>query len=538
MRTDLDNGHGDRVAGPGQLLREAADVDPGRDLATASWEAAERRRHRAVWGVAAGLAAAAAAVAMVLVLGPWADGPPLTPVPAGPTGEDTFGRQLTYDHAMVFHRAGADDAEYTGRVGDPELADLADTEWTLVGHLDEGTVLPPAAAVGASAETVLRFSGADGTRLSISVENCGGVSGQSPLTSEWAGRFEIGDLATEDIGCPKDVQVAEDFWMESLAAGSVLMKLQEDGDVLVLMPLVIAPDPPRFTVSTEDGDGSAAEAPGTTPLGGGLAIDAPEGWQVVYRGSLQEGQFTSCLVPEGGLTDPTVPCGGVEVTTGLTGATLPAATEFFDWDSGPQRCFGDPAWRDREPGENPVTSFEEAAGSSAEWGTFTAESRRWSGRCAGGQSFEPEAWQVNSGDGPVALLTSAQGVPSSEGSDGMGALVTRIQADDSGPELVTQDASVDATEQDPARLGLSAFDPAAGPVGDQSSSELETVMYTVSDRTQCLLHDTSREPGMGLSMTTCAEFIGWVADNLEEEPLVTVVTRGDQLLHVRTLYLP
>lgn len=518
----------------GILLQEASDVRSPRDYAVTAWEVAEEQHRRARWGVASGLAAVAAAAALVLafVVGPFAGEPPPPPVPAGPTDGGGSGN---YQVTLVFHQDGNEpDVGQDFRPAEP--ADLIDRRWVLGGALAGG--LGPAETVtGAAADTRLDFSGAGGTGISVRIEDCGGVAGQSALEGG-GGEFTIGEIASDDQGCPAHVQQSEDFWMSALSAGRFSAQVSGDGGTILLgLRTPREPGPPDDLPGE---DPTSERAAGVVPLGGGVAIPVPEGWQAVYRGSQTEAQFVTCLVPEGASTDPTVPCEGLEITTGLTEETRPGETEFFEPADGQVPCYADPGWAERAPGDNPATVRE--GGWEVTEGGFRGEWTYWIATCEDGQEFRPTAYWIDTDtEGGRVLVTSLIGAEDDEGLEELTDLVSQMSLDTENFDVQTLDAQVVSGADTLADLLLRVYGPDDPPVGTEGAEPSQTATYGLTDGTQCLLHDTSQEPGVDLRVTDCVQLMKWLYEETAagREPLVTIITDHQQdLAQIRTLYTP
>lgn len=278
----------------------------------------------------------------------------------------------------------------------------------------------------------------------------------------------------------------------------------------------------------DPGPAGAPEA--VDAVGPGVAVDLPEGWTVVHRGELEEGVHTSCAVPQGRGTDPTVQCDGIEFTVGLGEEPGPAGTEFFRAGvDQPIPCYADPAWRDQDPAANPAEVEPAGGGGVQGGGQPDADTARWSGRCADGQRFYPESWWW--ADGGV-LATSLTGDPAVEEL----ALTLDFYADTG--DLVTQDAVVGS--MDGAEVALDVFEPGDGPVGS-GATPTGSAAYRLTEQTQCHLHDLQGPSGLDLSIVDCAELLDWLAGEVsaDREPLVTVIAdEEDRLVQIRTLYTP
>ncbi|GAA1145267.1 hypothetical protein [Ornithinicoccus hortensis] len=521
----------------GTLLQEASDVRSPRDFASAAWEAAEERQRRVRWGLASGLAAVAAAAALVLAfaIGPFAGDAPSDPVPAGPTDGPAVGGTAA---TMVFYQdgTGAPDVEQDFRPA--EVDDVVDRSWVLGGAL-AGGLAPVETVVGASAETSLEFAGADGTGLTLRIEDCGGLAGQTALVGG-GGEFTIGEVFTNDIGCPAHVQQSEDFWMSGLAQGRVSLQVSADARTL----LVGLPARPDTDTPSPVEPPTAERAAGVVPLGGGVTIPVPEGWVAVYRGSPAEGLFVTCLVPDGASTDPTMPCEGLEVTTGLTEETRPAATDFFEPADGQVPCYADPDWPGQSPSENAVTVREGAreGGWQAGEGGFVGEWRYWIATCADGQEFWPTSYWIDTQtEGGRTLVTSLTLADSTEELDRLTDRMSELATETEIFDVQTLDAQVVSGADTHSELLLRVYGPDDPPVGTEGAQPSQLATYHLTDSTQCLLHDTSQEPGVGLEVTDCVQLMKWLYDETAagREALVTIITdHRQQLVQIRPLYTP
>lgn len=526
MSTERD-GNGERYAGPGRILREAADVESLRDFAEVSWqEAVQARGQSRRRGLVTVLAAAVAGVLAIAFLPGDEVGPDL---PAGPTDEVI--PDLSSTEIFRFAPQGDVSLGDAGPGAGLRAADLEGMSWAL--EEVTSTTDPLAEVIGSAAPTVLTFpSGQEGTMV-LEIGDCGQVVAETVTRRAPSGLHQVGAVQAEAEGCSGGVQQAVDYWSETLSGQWVGLSTEVEGSDDKLVFTAMAPQT-ELSGPTE----SEEQAPETTPLGGGLSLAVPDGWQAIYRGSQTEGQFTTCLVPDGGSTDPTQHCDGVTITTGLTEQTRPEPTEFFAGDSRGVPCYPDPNWPEQNPEESGVSiDLDSPETGTVQAGPFQAQWQRWEGECevdGATQRFRPQSWWIQVPGGTGALATSA-GVPEVY----LGSVLDGIDTAPEGIQPVTLDARVDGAGTD--LLQLSVYGPDDGPVGAEGSEPSQPETYTLSERTQCLLHDTAAEPGVGLHLAPCVDLTDWLAAEVQagRAPLVTVITDQEQrLLQVRTLYLP
>ncbi|MDQ3358440.1 MAG: hypothetical protein M3520_06205 [Actinomycetota bacterium] len=502
------------------------------DLAATAWQGGRRRRTRRRVGTGTGvtaLVAAAAATAFALGGGltpeAFDPGPAEEPAPTEvPTErpDPSTGSDLVPEGyvTLVFHRSGT---EGTGLLNEPPVVptpeDLAGTGWELAASTPSGAEWGVTTSID-EPQTSLSFGEAPARTFRLLIEGCGEAVGNWSVDP--GGALDVNSLGSGDRGCPALAQQAEDFWMEGLAGGGVL---QVAGDSLLFsVPL---PEDAAWAPWDEEPD-VAPEA--VDAVGPGVAVDLPEGWTVVHRGELEEGVHTSCAVPQGRGTDPTVQCDGIEFTVGLGEEPRPAGTEFFRAGvDQPIPCYADPAWRDQDPAANPAEVEPAGGGGVQVEGRPDADTESWSGRCADGQRFYPESWWW--ADGGV-LATSLTGDPAVE------ELASTLDFYADTGDLVTQDAVVGS--MDGGEVALDVFEPGDGPVGS-GATPTGSAAYRLTEQTQCHLHDLQGPSGLDLSIVDCAELLDWLAGEVsaDREPLVTVIADDqDRLVQIRTLYTP
>ena len=120
--------------------------------------------------------------------------------------------------------------------------EVAGTTWELRGSLYAGGSAADVIGSASGTELVLPPDGSGW--WGVTVEDCGGASVQGELVLDEAGRFPAGEVATDDLGCPAEVQAAEDFWMEALAAGGSMHLVGGDDYLLVSVPVSGTADDP------------------------------------------------------------------------------------------------------------------------------------------------------------------------------------------------------------------------------------------------------------------------------------------------------
>lgn len=200
--------------------------DEGIEAGTA-WEQGRRRRTRKRMG-----ASAVAGVLGLAVVGiVWQTGV------LGGSGTPDQGLAATIPEesiTFVFTEAGSgvDLAQVSAdAVRVPEVSELVGTSWQLQEPLWESG-LTVDDVIGSTATTELSVD--QRQTWGVGIEGCGGVWAQKPLSLGPDGTFaEDDEFATTDIGCPQDVQTAEDFWMDALPSGGAI-HLLDGPDVLLL----------------------------------------------------------------------------------------------------------------------------------------------------------------------------------------------------------------------------------------------------------------------------------------------------------------
>ncbi|OLT15013.1 hypothetical protein BJF80_11675 [Serinicoccus sp. CUA-874] len=215
------------------LLEGASRIDGDeRVVPDAPWGAGRRRRTRKrVGGGVASALATVAAGALVWQTGVLGGGDGLDGVAAEfPPGGTTF---VFADAATP--SAQTPDPAALSAVTPVDAGELTGTRWTLQEDLWRGG--DSAEVVGADAATELAFP-AVGGGWGVSVDGCGQAMATGALRLEPDGAFAPQELMTTDLGCPAQVQAAEDFWMEALAGGGSLHRLGDEQAGLLLLTVV------------------------------------------------------------------------------------------------------------------------------------------------------------------------------------------------------------------------------------------------------------------------------------------------------------
>lgn len=229
-----------------------------------AWAAGRRRRTGKRVGAAVVTGVAVAAVGGLVWQSGLLGGSDEDLVAGFPRGTTTF----------VFAAPGA------GGVADPDAvdtlraateSDLAGTSWDLQDEVWGGGA--SAGVIGSAADTELVFP-VTGAGWGVTVEDCGGAARQEVLELGEGGGFAAGDLATTDLGCPQEVQAAEDFWMEALAGSGSLRLVDGDAFLLLTVPVtggaadpVAATEPPAeetLAPTGTEGPGPSTGIPSTT----------------------------------------------------------------------------------------------------------------------------------------------------------------------------------------------------------------------------------------------------------------------------------
>ncbi|GGK61416.1 AMIN-like domain-containing (lipo)protein [Ornithinimicrobium pekingense] len=248
------------------LLERVSAIDGDVDV-DEHWMQGRRRRTRR----GAGLALVTGAVAVTAAAGLAQTGllGGSDPAPTGPaavpdsletfvlSGQETAGTALPGPSAAL-------------RAATPD--DLAGTSWTLQDGMWNASTSAPD-LTGTTGTTVLAFGGTGPGPggWGIEVDGCGSV-GVDELSLDGRGRFPASVPSTTDIGCPDDVQAAEDFWIDALAGGGQLTVV-EDGRWLLLS--VDAPAPPEPGPPAEPGPRPPATPrpdESGAPTGGGATV--------------------------------------------------------------------------------------------------------------------------------------------------------------------------------------------------------------------------------------------------------------------------
>lgn len=264
------------------LLEGASRIDGDeRVVPDAPWGAGRRRRTRKrVGGGVASALATVAAGALVWQTGVLGGGDGLDGVAAEfPPGGTTF---VFADAATP--SAQTPDPAALSAVTPVDAGELTGTRWTLQEDLWRGG--DSAEVVGADAATELAFP-AVGGGWGVSVDGCGQAMATGALRLEPDGAFAPQELMTTDLGCPAQVQAAEDFWMEALAGGGSLHRLGGEQAGLLLLTVVApttdepvaattpeptGPDPVRTDSTSPDPDPTGAEP---DPTGAAQEPDPP-----------------------------------------------------------------------------------------------------------------------------------------------------------------------------------------------------------------------------------------------------------------------
>ncbi len=520
----------EQYAAAGRILREAADVDSLRDFAESSWqEAMEQRGQSRRRGLVTVLVAAVAAVLAVALL-PGSDLE--RHVPAGPTDEGT----TAMTSAEIFRFVPQGDVTLGDR--DPAesvpATELVGTTWSL--QEVTSSTAPLADVIGSSTPTVLTFPpGQEGTMV-LEIGDCGRVIVETAVKR--FGGHQVEAVEVQDQGCPAGVQQAGDYWAQALTGHRVRLTTAWEAADDDLFFSVMVPQ------SEESGAEQAPEQTSeSTPLGGGLSLALPQGWQSIYQGARTEGTVTTCLVPEGGATDPTQACTGVTVTSGLTEQTRPGLAELLTGDVSAVACHPDqaPSGANGEQLGDGVTVGAPETG-TVQAGPFRAEWHRWEGECTVDgaiQRFRLEAWWIRTPDGGGALATS---VSAQEGilerRLDLGSVLDGIDTDPEGLQPVMLDARVQKASTDRLLLTSDTADQVRTEEGVADPSPTE---YTLTERTRCLLHDVAAEPGVGLHLAPCVDVTDWFTGEITAggAPTVRIVTDQEQrLLQVYPVDLP
>lgn len=489
------------------------------DLVEAARQGAARaRRRRMTVAATSVVGVAAAALLAVTVWGGWAGGGNTTaPEPAETGVEDGAEAPAPSGASFVFQRAGTvlPDELVTTPPPDssPPDVDLAGA-WDLTGWLVDGRLAPAGPVVGVEHPTRLLLSGEQSRGLQWRLEaDCGYLFGGTPLVLSDHGAFPAFSADTighSAGGCPEGVGIAHSFWAETLPHGGRLVAIGEN-------TLLVEVEPVEATSTPM----TALQEP--VPLGAGLTVTAlPDGWQLLHRGQLDGDAMESCVVADGLPGDPTGRC-EVVLTAGRATA--------HPW--GPLAGLGEnlECWADpREALRSPQANLAEIDPDSVQRARYQHSSgvevavERALARCADGGEFSPQVWWSEE----LGITVQDRG-----GRLDVYSLLDAV-VEDPGAKLGTTDARVEAVTDN--TIGLQSYRPGDGPVGTGEPGGRAS--YEISDATRCLLHDTMREPGHELRPVGCQELVGWLAEHVEERPHVTVITRGAELLQVRTLYLP
>lgn len=376
-----------------QVLDDAVGDAPRVDLAEAAWAqgVGMRRRRRVALAGGGTMLAAAAVVGAVVVSGGLAPGEDMAPaVPTstpGPTQVEPEPADLADAQTFLFFRDGTNTDLEPGSLQPlagqavPTVADLKGSAWALVPMesvteaqelLDIDLAAPEDA--GADVPTTLSFVEAeDGdTLLSMSIDGCGGATFQEDLTLAADGRFVGQPAATEDQGCPEDVQAAEDLWIDVLPAGGWLHQPSQDVLLLsVIVPADAAPDPE----TTADPTGEQA-AP----------ADLADAHTLVFRVPGSDVGFDVATVPP--LVEQQIPT--VEDLTGSSWELVPVD---MPWDlKGPNEVSGINivAASDYEPRVPTTLAFPEEAGLGAQLSVSLADCVTVVGRADGGLTLSED----------------------------------------------------------------------------------------------------------------------------------------------------
>ncbi|MFK5634916.1 hypothetical protein [Ornithinimicrobium sp. LYQ103] len=230
------------------LIRGTVDPDD-------HWRHGRRRRAQRWVGVAGGAGLATAAVLALVAQTGLLGGPTPSTGPAAVPGHlETF----------VFGSSGSP-GEWSadGELRAATSEDLLGTSWTLQEPMYALSVRA-SELTGTTAPTVLSFSGITDVRAGwgLTVGGCG-TAGVESLDLNDQGDFAVPGLSSNDVGCPEDVQVAEDFWMAALEGGGRLNLLDDGRWLLLSVDAPPVPDPgpeaPATVTVTETATETATE---------------------------------------------------------------------------------------------------------------------------------------------------------------------------------------------------------------------------------------------------------------------------------------